>query len=179
MFKHPFVLFLHTVVGIEVAVSDFCGNAVVLIVDFAPQQVFQLGEAHSGNRGDKHRLHAVGQFTAHFVHQLIVEHVALGDSKHTRLVGKVGVETLQFVAKNFIFAANVVAVGRNHKQQHGIALNVAKETQSQTLSLACTLDDAGNVGHHKRAVVAVANDAKVRLESGEWIVGDFRLCSRY
>ena len=61
---------------------------------------------------------------ANIVHQFVVEQVAFGDGKHTRLVGKVGIKCGKFVAQHVIFVANVIAVGRYHEQQYRIALDV-------------------------------------------------------
>ena len=115
----------------------------------------------------------------HLCNQLVVEHVAFCDGKHASLVGQIGVEAFQLVEQYLIFAADIVGVGRNHEQQHGIALDVAQEPQSETFALACTLDDAGNVGHYKRLRSAISHDAEVWLESRKRIVGNLRLCRRY
>ena len=51
------------------------------------------------------------------VHQLLIEHITLGDSQHTLLVQHFRIEGTQFVQQDFVFFTNVVAVCRNHKQQ--------------------------------------------------------------
>ena len=42
-----------------------------------------------------------------------------------------------------------------------------------------TLDNAGDISHHKRAGVAIAHDAQIGFERGERIVGNLGLGSRY
>ena len=48
---------------------------------------------------------------------------------------------------------------------------MAQEAQSQSASLAGTLDDAGDVGHDKRLLATIGDDAQVGLERGEGVVG--------
>ena len=55
---------------------------------------------------------------------------------------------------------------------------MAQKAQAKALALAGALDDAGNVGHDERTVVAVADDAELRLHGGEGIIGDFGTCRR-
>ena len=86
---------------------------------------------------------------AHFLNQLVVEHVALGDGEHASLVGKVGVKLLQLVEQDVVFLLDVVGIGRNHEEQHGVTLDVAQEAQTKSAALARTLDDARNVDHYK------------------------------
>ena len=52
---------------------------------------------------------------------------------------------------------------------------MAQEAQAQAPTLAGTLDDAGNVGHHKRLLVAVAHNAQRRLHRRERVVRYLRL----
>ena len=66
-----------------------------------------------------------------------------------------------------------------HKEQHGVALDVAQEAGAQALALGRALDDAGNVGHHERFVVAVGHHAQVGHEGGEGVVGNLGLGGRY
>ena len=48
---------------------------------------------------------------------------------------------------------------------------MAQETQPQPFSLAGSLDDAGNIGHYERLVVAVGHDAQARFECRKGIIG--------
>src|SRR5918992_645180 len=54
------------------------------------------------------------------------------------------------------------------------ALDVSQELKSKTSPLVRAFDDARNVGHDERPVVAELNDAKVGREGREGIVGDLR-----
>ena len=47
---------------------------------------------------------------------------------------------------------NIVAVGRNHKEQNRITLDVAQESRTDTLALVCTLDDTRNIRHNENWV---------------------------
>ena len=51
---------------------------------------------------------------------------------------------------------------------------MAQEAQSEAFSFCCTLNDAGDVGHDKRLVVAVAHDTQRGLHGGEGVVGNLR-----
>src|ERR1700680_2591874 len=55
------------------------------------------------------------------------------------------------------------------------ALDMAEELVAQTMSLMCSLDQSGNVGDDDRLIVIRLDDAEVRDERGEGIVGDLRL----
>ena len=62
--------------------------------------------------------------------QLLVEHVALGDCQHPLLVDELGVETAQLLKQHLIFLGDVVGVGGDHEQQHGVTLDMAQEPQT-------------------------------------------------
>ena len=55
---------------------------------------------------------------------------------------------------------------------------MSQESESESLALTCTLDDSGDISHHKRLVVAICHNAKRGFESGEWIVGYLGACTR-
>ena len=75
--------------------------------------------------------------------------------------------------------AYVGRVGRHHEEEHGVALNVAQEAQSEAFPFGGPFDDARYVGHDERLVAAVAHDAERGLHGGEGVVGNFRLRSRH
>ena len=60
VFKYEVVLVGFAVTYVEVAMGKGSRDAVVLVVDGTPQQVFQLGEACSGHRRDEHSRKVVG-----------------------------------------------------------------------------------------------------------------------
>ena len=49
---------------------------------------------------------------------------------------------------------------------------MAQESEAQAFALAGAFDDAGDVGHDERAVIAVGDDAELGLHGGEGIVGN-------
>ena len=51
------------------------------------------------------------------------------------------------------------------------AFDVAEEIVAESLALMGTFDQAGDVGDDERIVVAAIDDAEVRFEGGERIVG--------
>ena len=60
-----------------------------------------------------------------------------------------------------------------HVHQRGAALDVAEELQPEALALAGALDEAGDVGDGE-AHVARLDDAEVRMQGRERVVGDLR-----
>ena len=160
-----------------IAVDDASafGNALEFVafgVELGPEQVFEFGDVVAGNGTDEDDGEVVGKiFTEHF-HEFFVEEVALGHGKDAVLVEQSFVETSHFVEQNLVFALDVVGVAGHHEEQERVALDVAKESQSQSASLGCALDDAGNVGHDEGTSVAVGHDAERGLEGGEGVVGN-------
>ena len=59
-------------------------------------------------------------------------------------------------------------------QEHAAAFDMAEKTVAEPDTLMCALDQAGNVGQHELAAVAV-DDAELRMQRREGIVGDLRL----
>ena len=69
---------------------------------------------------------------------------------------------------------DVVGVAGHHEEQQRVALDVAQEAQSEPLTLGGSLDDAWDVGHDERLLVAIAHDAQRGLHGGEGVVGNLR-----
>lgn len=137
-----------------------------------PEHILQPGDIQPRNRRNKDRGNAFGQVGFHLLDQLLVQHVALGDGQQTLLVEQFGIVLRQFAQQDFVIAPDVVAVGGNHEQQHRIALDMAQEAGAESAALVRPLDDAGNVGHDERFMVADLHDAQIGFERGEGIVGD-------
>ena len=55
---------------------------------------------------------------------------------------------------------------------------MSQEAESQSFSLACSLDDAGNVSHDEGFVVAIGHHAEAWFHGGEGIVCNFGSCGR-
>ena len=138
---------------------DVC-QLVALAVELTPQDVLELGQSLAGDGRDEHHGEVVGQSLAQHVDKLVVEQVALGDRQHAVLVEHLGVELLQFLEQHFIFALDIDGVAGHHEEQQRVAFDVAEKAQSQSLALAGSLDDAGDVGHDKRLVVMIVYDAQ-------------------
>ncbi len=160
-----------------VAVDDASafGNALEFVafgVELCPEQVFEFGDVVTCNGADEDDGEVVGKILTEHFHEFFVEEVALGDGKDAVLVEQSFVETSHFVEQNLVFALDVVGVAGYHEEQKRVALDVAEESQSQSTSLGCALDDAGNVGYDEGTSVAVGHDAERGLEGGEGIVGN-------
>ncbi len=102
----------------------------------------------------------------------------LGDGQQPLLVQQFGIVLRQLAQQNRVIAADVVAVGRDHEQQHRIALDMAQEACAQAAALVRPLDDTRNVGHDERLVVTHLDDTQVGFERREGVVGDLGLGSR-
>ena len=160
-----------------IAVDDASafGNALEFVafgVELCPEQVFEFGDVVTCNGADEDDGEVVGKIFTEHIHEFFVEEVTLGDGKDAVLVEQSFVETSHFVEQNLVFALDVVGVTGHHEKQERVALDVAKESQSQSTSLGCALDDAGNVGHDEGTSVAVGHDAERGFEGGEGVVGN-------
>ena len=160
-----------------IAVDDASafGNALQFVafgVELCPEQVFEFGDVVTCNGADEDDGEVVGEILTEHFHEFFVEQVALGDGKDAVLVEQPFVETSHFVEQDFVFALDVVGVAGYHEEQERVALNVAEESQTQSASLGSPLDDAGNVGHHEGASVAIGHDAERGFEGGEGVVGN-------
>lgn len=113
----------------------------------------------------------------HLFDQVLVEHIAFGDGQQALLVEQFRIILGQFAQQDRVILADVVAVGRNHKEEHRIAFDMAQETGSQSLAFVSSFDDARYIGHDERMVIAALDDTQVGFERREGIVGDLGLCS--
>ena len=66
----------------------------------------------------------------------------------------------------------------DEQAEHPRPLDVAEELVAEAATLAGALDQAGDVGDDELRAVTEADDAEVRLERGERVVGDLRLGRR-
>ena len=79
---------------VQVTMGQCLGDTVAFIVDGAPQQILQLGQAHLGHTRDKHCGNIVGKVGTHLLDEFLVQHVTLGDGKHTGFLHQIGVKSL-------------------------------------------------------------------------------------
>src|SRR5690606_18205081 len=66
----------------------------------------------------------------------------------------------------------ILGVEWHQESQHPSPLDVLQELQAEATALVGSLDDAGDVGHHERARARQPDDAEIRLQRREGIVGD-------
>ena len=86
-----------------------------------------------------------------------------------------GVEQLQLVPHGLEVVAGIAARRRRHVHQvdqHLRPLDVAQELVAEAVARVRAFDQAGHVGHHEAAVVAQRDDAEVRRQRRERVVGD-------
>jgi hypothetical protein len=57
-------------------------------------------------------------------------------------------------------------------QQHARALQMLEKANAESCAIGRALDEPGNVGHDEAALVADGDDAEVRIQRGERIIGD-------
>ena len=72
-----------------------------------------------------------------------------------------------------VFGLPVECIDGNEEGEHARAFDVTQELQPQPLSLMRPFDDAGNIGHHERAVIREGHNAEVGLKRGKRVVGNF------
>ena len=168
---------MNTVSLVEVMQCHAVGDAVMLIVDGAPQQVFELGESLLRHARDEYHGNVRWKSLSQHLLEFFINEVTLSDGEHAWFLHQVGIESSELIAQNLIFSLDVVGIARYHEQQHSVTLNVTQEAQSQAFTLTGALDDTGDVGHHKRLLTTIAHDAQVGLKSGKWIVSNLGLSS--
>ena len=81
---------------------------------------------------------------------------------------------LELGAHGLVGLAGMLAGAVDQMQQHAAALDVAEEAVAEARAFVRAFDQAGNVGQHELAAVAL-DHAELRVERGEGIVGDLRL----
>ena len=118
---------------------------------------------------------AFGQFPGEFFLEFGVDDVTFGDGKHPLFREKLGVVELEFGEQRLVTCRDVVFFAAYHEEQHRVALDMPEEPRAYALAFVRSFDDAWDVGHHERAVVAVADDAEVGLKGGECVGCDLWL----
>ena len=105
---------------------------------------------------------------------LVCYHYLRTGSKLGRIFRKLGINLIDIVK-------GVSAIGScdvNNMKKQSASVDMAKECVAESKSVGCTLDKSGDVGGEEAPALSNPNNAKVRGESGEVIVCDFRLCRR-
>ena len=103
----------------------------------------------AADRRDEDRRYILRQQGAHLLLELLVNHIALGDGEQSLLIQKFGVVLRELAQQDVVVVLDVVAVGRDHKEQHRVTLDVAQESCTDTLALVRTLDNSRDVGHNE------------------------------
>ena len=85
----------------------------------------------------------------HFADHLLIKHIRFGDCQNPFLDKKFGVVFPQFVQQDFVALPDVVRVGRQHKEQDGVALDVSEEADSYAFAFVRSFNDSGDVCHHE------------------------------
>ena len=84
----------------------------------------------------------------------------------------------KFVTHNFVGGARILRGPIDEMQQHAATLGVAQETVAQSRSFVRAFDQTGQVGHDEFTPVDF-NHAELRMQRGEWVIGDLRLCGTH
>ncbi len=155
-----------------VAVDDGggVGGLALAGVELLPEEVLELGDVESGDGGDEEVWQVGGEVGFQHLHEFVVEEIGLGDGQHALLVEELGVVGGELAQQHFVVVADVIGVAGDHKQEQGVALDMAQKAESEALAFAGALDDAGDVGHDEGAALAVADDAHGGLQRGEGVV---------
>jgi len=98
-----------------------------------------------------------------------------------RLRGEIGREQFQLTS-NHVQVRHRIAT-RSARDVHEVhqdlgPFEMTKELVPQALAAVGALDEAGHVCHDEAAVIAQADDAEVRRQCRERVVGNLRACCR-
>ena len=105
---------------------------------------------------------------------LRLDDVGLGEHDQFRLVCELFRVSLDFAAHDVPGFHRIVLRGVDQVQQAGAPLDMAEKSVAEAHAFMRPFDQAGDVGQNERGGVD-RNDAKVRHQRGERVVGDFRL----
>ena len=108
---------------------------------------------------------------------LIVQRVDLVRADQLRLRGQLRSEQLQFLPDDVHVRDRIAprhARDVDEMNEHLRPFEMPEELVSQSLPAMRAFDQAGDVRDDKAAFVAQADDAEVRDECGEWVIGDLR-----
>ena len=149
-------------------------------VDHLAQRAQDLGDAGAGygrehQRGRFRRALEAGDLGLEVFGR---ERVGFRERDDLGLVGKPVAVGSELGAHRFVSLAGVLAQAVDEMQQHAAAFDVAKEAVAETDAFMRAFDQARNVGEHELARVG-AHHAELRVERGERIIGDLRLCRRH
>src|SRR5687768_4081518 len=140
--------------------------------ELRPPRRQQCVESRACRRADRKRPECAWRLDGR--HVFLAEQVELREDDAIRLGGEFRRIHRDLVAQLVEILLPVVGVDGDEERQDPRPLDVAEELEPQSLPLGGAFDDARNVGHHERPVIAQLHDAKVGRERRERVVGDFR-----
>ncbi len=138
------------------------------------QQFRQPGAGDAGHGHDRCALRGPLQRLQLFRHLGRIDRVDLVEADDFRLVGKAGAIPGELGADRAVGGDGVVLGAVDQVQDHGAALDMAEKAGTEPGAVARAFDEAGEVGEDEFGVVAEPDDAELRVERGERIVGDLR-----
>ena len=148
---------------------SWCGLRLAGVVDDLRQPADDVTDALAGDRR-----HAQPVPVVHCHVDLRADHDA-GALEQGRLV------RAELVQQDLLLALGCLAIERREVDEHAQGsgpLDVAEELVAEPLALGGAFDEPGDVGDHELGAVVEADDAEVRFERGERVVGHLGLGRR-
>ena len=102
----------------------------------------------------------------------------VGDDQK-RPAGEAGVVLAQFFAKKAVIFGGISILGPgsiDHEKQDGTTLDMAEKIMTEALAGMGSFNESGNIGNGEALFLGRADDPDGRMEGGERIRGDLRLC---
>ena len=156
-------------------------DLVLFLIEFRPEGIFEFIYTHTCYRGDEHdRQVEFLQFLGglQFFKFFLVNSIYLGYRQDTCLGQQLRIILLQLIEQYLIFFDDIFAGSRNHKEQYCIALDMAKEPQTEAFTFTRALYDTRDIGHTERPTVTVRDNTELRRQRGKRIVCYLRLGGR-
>ena len=117
---------------------------------------------------------AFRQCRFNLVHQLLIEHITLGDSQGKGL----GLRFLRHIERNSLLLFMVPADSDDIRKEYEVLLNELRTFNPEMLDkqrvLASTFDNTRYVRHHKGFSTVIGNDAQVGFECSKRVIGEQR-----
>ena len=103
---------------------------IALRVQFLPEYILQILNALSGNRRNEDYRKVGRKSILQHLDEFIIQEITLGNGKHTVLIEHLRIEILQLAQQYLIFLLDIIGIARYHKEQQGVALDMAQESQT-------------------------------------------------
>ena len=108
--------------------------------------------------------------------------IGLRHSHDLRSLRQFGIEALEFTAQRLVVAKRIASLGRierHEMEKRATPLHVFEKSMPEPRALCSPRDEARDIREDERSLIAHANDAQVRRERRERIVGDLGLSPRH